>query len=106
MNGTSQKFGDVLHTKILPESVPFKIPAGFDPGLLDPSKPANFLSDDVKALLGIPLSHKPRMALGMLIYDSMRLITRATRASMRLRPESRHMHFLDMQLMMRSSLLT
>ena len=77
MNDKPQKFGDILHKNVLPESVPFKIPAGFDPGLLDPSKPANFLSDDVKELLGIPLSHKPHMALGVLFGDSLRLVANA-----------------------------
>lgn len=75
MDGKSQKFGDILHKNVSAGSVPFKIPTGFDPGLLDPSKRTNFLTDDVKALLGIPLSNKPHMALGTLISLLLRLIT-------------------------------
>jgi hypothetical protein len=64
MNNSQQKFGDILHKDVVPDSVLFKIPAGFDPGLLDPSRATNFFSDDLKALLGIPVAHKPHMALG------------------------------------------
>lgn len=67
MDSKSPKFGDVLHKNVSHDSVPFKIPSGFDPHLLGQPKTHDFLSDDVKAILGIPLSHKPHMALGTLL---------------------------------------
>lgn len=67
MDSNKTRFGDILHKNVVPESVPFRIPTGFDPGLLDPNKHTSFLSDSVKALLGIPLTNKPHMALGVLL---------------------------------------
>jgi hypothetical protein len=64
MSTSKPKFGDILHENVIPGSVPFRMPEGTDPGLLNPDTATSFLSNDVKSLLGIPINHKPHMALG------------------------------------------
>eukprot|EP00892_Ulva_mutabilis_P003186 jgi/Ulvmu1/12869/UM098_0054.1 len=58
-----QAFGQVLHADLLGAKPGFVVPEALDAKLLHPAAETKFLSDDVKVVLGLPLTHRPRMAV-------------------------------------------
>lgn len=57
-------FGQVLHADLVGTQTGFVVPKQLDASILHPAAETRFLSDDVKIALGIPLTHRPRMAIG------------------------------------------
>lgn len=57
-------FGKVMHADLLGAKPGFVVPVQLDSSILHPAADTHFLSDEVKIALGIPLTHRPRMAIG------------------------------------------
>lgn len=64
MNPSKKSFGQVLHADVFGGKPGFVVPEALDASLLHPAAANKFLSDDVKVALGLPLTHRPRMAVG------------------------------------------
>lgn len=62
MSSSSKTFGDVLHGQFTLGKA--GLPAGMDPSIARPGAEKNFLSDDIKVILGMPCDRKAKMALG------------------------------------------